>query len=373
MARKGENITKRKDGRWEARFIKGHKDGKAVYGFVYGKTYMEAKERKREAMVRMKESVKKSQEANKQPLMREIAEQWLNELSATKRESTIVKYNSQMENHILPVLGDISINTISNADVISFSKTLLNEKHLSKKTAADILSRIKSIRKYAVIHGYDVHFIPGCVSITPENKEIRVFTVEEENILIDHLRQNNDQISLGILICLFTGLRLGEICALLWNDISLPDKEIHVSRTMQRLRNLDKDAEQKTYIHIGEPKSRSSIRTVPLPSIIWEEVSSLHKDEGYVLTGNPKNFIEPRTFENRFKSILKSCGIENATVHTCRHTYATRCVEAGVDIKTLSEMLGHANISITLNRYVHPSKQFKRENVEKLSALFEVK
>ena len=373
MARKGENITKRKDSRWEARFIKGHKDGKAVYGFVYGKTYMEAKERKREAMTRLKESEKKSPKVNMQPLMREIAEQWLNELSSTKRKSTIVKYNSQMENHILPFLGDIRINAISNADIIGFSKALLDVKNLSRKTAADILSRIKSIRKYAMIHGYDVQFISDCVSITPENKEIRVFTLEEENNLIGYLRQNIDQIGLGILICLFTGLRLGEICALLWSDISLADKEIHVSRTMQRLRNIDKDAEQKTYIHIGEPKSRSSIRTVPIPSIIWEELSSMYRDEGYVWAEIPKNFVEVRTFENRFKSILKNCGIENATVHTCRHTYATRCVEAGVDIKTLSEMLGHANISITLNQYVHPSKQFKHENVEKLSALFEVK
>ena len=152
MARKGENITKRKDSRWEARFIKGHKDGKAVYGFVYGKTYMEAKERKREAMTRLKESEKKSPKVNMQPLMREIAEQWLNELSSTKRKSTIVKYNSQMENHILPFLGDIRINAISNADIIGFSKALLDVKNLSRKTAADILSRIKSIRKYAMIN-----------------------------------------------------------------------------------------------------------------------------------------------------------------------------------------------------------------------------
>lgn len=324
-------------------------------------------------MTRLEESEKQFQEINKQPLMREIIEQWLDELSATKKESTIVKYTSQLENHILPFFGDKSINAISNSDVISFSKMLLIEKKLSKKTAADILSRIKSIRKYAMLHNYDVQFIPDCVSITPENKEIRVFSIEEENILIDYLRKNLDGISLGILFCLFTGLRLGEICALLWSDISMDDREIHVSRTMQRLQNLDQNAEHKTYIHIGEPKSRSSIRTIPIPTIICKELCLVHEDDGYVLTGDSKHFVEPRTFENRFKSILNNCGIENATVHTCRHTYATRCVEAGVDIKSLSEMLGHSNISITLNRYVHPSKRFKHENIEKLSALFEVK
>ena len=375
MPRKGENIFKRKDGRWEGRYIKRYTAGKAVYGYVYGKTYKEAKENKATAMASLSTEPSRSQRnmPEQNPSIEEVAVRWLNDLKTTRKASTIVKYSNQLDTHIIPQLGNIRIDEVSNEDIVDFSKALLSDKGLSAKTVSDIISRMKSIRKYAIIHGYNVNFHPECVTIPQSNNEIRVLTLSEEETLLSYLRSHQDLTSLGILICLFTGIRIGELCALLWSDISLSEKELHIKRTMQRLKNLDEGAAKKTYISIDEPKSKCSIRTVPIPDNIMDDLRQACEDGGYLLTGSRRQFIEPRTMENRFKAILSVCGIDDANYHALRHTYATRCIEAGVDIKVLSEMLGHANVNITLNRYVHPTMKFKHENIEKLSALFTVK
>lgn len=376
MARKGENISKRKDGRWEARYIKGHKDGKAVYGYVFGHSYMEAKEKKAAAMAALGAVETRQKPITKQPLLKDIGWAWLDELKLIRKKSTVVKYEDQLNNHIFPYFGDKRISEITNNDLIAFGNALLsgsNGQKLSPKTTADILSIMKSIRRFALIHGYEVNFIPDCAVIPQEEGKIRVFSFAEEEALLAYLWKNPDLTSLGILVCLFTGLRIGELCALMWSDISLTEQELHVRRTMQRLRNTNKDAIAKTYIDIGAPKSKSSIRTIPIPDNIMDSLREAYVEDGYLLTGHTRRFVEPRTMENRFKSIIKKCGIEDASMHSCRHSYACRCIEAGVEVKVLSELLGHASVNITLNRYVHPSMKFKHENVKKLDRLFAVK
>lgn len=373
MPRKGENIFKRVDGRWEGRFIKNHTGGKAVYGYVYGKSYKEVKEKKSEAIAKLSTKPARFSESMAPPTVETIAIKWLDDLKAVRKSSTIVKYQYQLESHIIPYLGICRIDEVSNDDIVAFSNHLLTKKSLAPKTVSDILSRMKSIRKYAVIHGYSVGFHPECITIPQTNEEIRVLSFAEEEALLDYLWAHPDLTSLGILVCLFTGIRIGELCALMWSDISLSEKELHIKRTLQRLKNLDENAEKKTYISIDEPKSKCSIRTVPIPDNIIDALHRAYVSDGYLLTGSIHRFVEPRTMENRFKNILTACGIADANYHALRHSYATRCIEAGVDIKALSEMLGHANVNITLNRYVHPTMQFKHENVKKLSELFVVK
>lgn len=305
----------------------------------------------------------------KQPLLKDLAYEWLESLKSTRRKSTIVKYYNQLSKHIIPHFGEKRINKISNKDINSFANELLIEKKLSQKTTSDIISCMKSIRKYALNNNYNVMYISECLYSPSNNKMTKILSIEEEKRLIEYLRNNLTNENLGILVCLFTGLRVGELCALKWSDISLIYKEIYVKRTMQRLQHLNSKSGKKTYIEIGEPKSRSSIRTIPIPDIIIEDILNCFNKEGFFLTGDPNYFIEPRTMENHFKKILRKCSIEDSSIHICRHTYATRCVEAGFDIKTLSEILGHSNVSITLNRYVHPSIKQKHENVKKLSQL----
>lgn len=370
MARKGENIFKRKDGRWEARYIKEHKNGKAIYGFVFGKSYSEAKEKKTAALAVLMAKPKLS---GAQTTMKEIGSQWLTELEPICKASTIAKYGNQLELHIIPYFGDKYIHEITNEDMITFRNRLLTKKNLSLKSTSDILSRIKSIRRFALIHGYEINFVPECMAIPQKTEKIRVLTFSEEMSLLEYLRIHPNLTNLGILLCLFTGIRIGELCALMWNDISLDARELHIRRTMQRIQNRDKNAAHKTYINIDQPKSQCSIRTIPIPSNIMDSLQSAYSKDAYLLTGHSRLFVEPRTMENRFKTILKNCGIRNASFHVCRHTFATRCVEAGFDVKSLSEILGHANVNITLNRYVHPTMELKHENMKKLSKLFEVK
>ena len=378
MARKSENIFKRKDGRWEGRYIKERVNGKAVYGYVFGKSYSEAKSKKNMAIASLSSEHDNSKRATsaEKPLLRDIATQWLEELQLIRKKSTVVKYRGQLKNYIIPAFGNMRINEIDNRSLTAFSKYLLTGergKKLSPRTVADILSRMKSIRKFALLQGYEVNYIAASLSIPQVEKRIRVLTIQEQEMLIHYLLSKLDSTNLGILLCLFTGLRIGEICALKWDDISLSNQELHVKRTMQRLQNLDKSAKTRTSIEIGEPKSKCSVRTIPLPNSIMNLLQIGFVKGAYLLTGKNSYFIEPRTMQNRFKKILNTCEIEQANFHSLRHTFATRCFEVGFDVKSLSEILGHASVNITLNRYVHPSMKLKRENMNKISELFAVK
>ena len=369
MPRKGENIFKRKDGRWEGRYIKGRENGKAVYGYVFAKSYSEAKKKKAEAIAGLLPPTRQEVRRGRSiPEMKDIAYQWLDELKTTRRKSTVVKYEGQLRNHIIPEFGTKRIDEISNNDLISFSRKLLlktgrNNKHLSPRTAADIISRMRSIRKFSVLHGYEVNYVSDCTEIPQRAERIRVLSSEEEKKLLEYLKLNPNPTSLGILLSLCTGIRLGELCALKWSDFCLEGREFQVFKTMQRLPNPNKFALKKTTVEIGEPKSQSSVRTIPLPEKLVSLLRSAYCNDAYILSGYKHYYIEPRTMENRFKVVLTN-------FHTLRHTFATRCVEVGFDVKTLSEILGHASVSITLNRYVHPSMRTKHENMNRLNELF---
>ena len=223
MPRKGENIFKRADGRWEGRFIKDHIAGKAVYGYLYGKSYKEVKEKKTTAIAELSTKPAQFSGSMVHPTVEDIAVKWLDNLKTVRKSSTIVKYQNQLENHIIPYLGICRIDEVSNDDIVSFSNHLLTKKNLAPKTVSDILSRIKSIRKYAVIHGYNVGFHPECITIPQSNEEIRVLSFAEEESLLAYLSNHPDLTSLGILVCLFTGIRIGELCALMWSDIKCQD------------------------------------------------------------------------------------------------------------------------------------------------------
>lgn len=202
---------------------------------------------------------------------------------------------------------------------------------------------------------------------------MRVLSNNEQKCLCQYLCANLNLLNVGVLLCLFTGLRIGEICALRWDSISLDDCTIHVQRTMQRIQTPE-GSERKTKIIITTPKSNCSLRTIPLPAYLVGVLSQFdHTPNGYVLTGDNNTFIEPRTMQNHFKRILSCCSINDANFHALRHTFATRCIELGIDVKTLSEILGHASVTITMNRYVHPSLEMKRNSMERLSTLLAVK
>ena len=372
MPRKARNIYKRNDGRWEGRYIRGHKDGKALYGAVYARNYNDVKKKLDAA----KEALAKKDERRMIGTVSAVGEAWLTEVSATLKESTINKYEDILRCYILPEFGDNELTDITNEQIMAFSNRLLTSGGnkrcgLSKATVTAVMSIMSSLRIQALRRDCAVSYSTECVTVRKDTKEIRVFSLDEEDKLLAWLHAHFDLTALGVSFCLFTGLRVGEICALTWDDFDFDEGTFTVSRTMQRIR-IKGDSNRKTAVKIFRPKSDCSVRTIPIPENLRDVLKKQYVEGAFILTGHKKKFVEPRTLQNRFHSILKKAGIAHANFHTTRHTFATRCVEAGFDIKCLSEILGHADVSITLNRYVHPTMALKTQNMGKLADMFPV-
>lgn len=197
-------------------------------------------------------------------------------------------------------------------------------------------------------------------------KEIQILSNKEKQKLEKYCIEQNSLKSLGILICLNTGLRVGEVCALRWENIDFETRRIHVEKTIERIYSKE---ENKTIVIIDTPKSMTSIRTIPINSKLYNILKQMRgkcKKTDFVLTGLSDHYVEPRNYQYNFKEILKKSKIKRYKFHTLRHTFATNCIEAGMDIKSLSEILGHADVSITLNIYVHSSDKTKRKYLEKI-------
>lgn len=363
MAKRGSNIYKRKDGRFEGRVPVGYQEnGKIKYKSVYARTLSEVKEKMSEV-----HSVKQNQPVSAIKLtVNEAAEQWLSSAKLRVKESSYVNYVNIVNKHILPILGRemmMNLTTSKLNNFINFKLTSgrLNGKGgLSAKSVGDIMTVYHSIENYAAREFgiKETHFTMPKI----EKKQTDILTSSERKRLENYLIHNQNKTNIAILLCLFTGLRVGELCGLKWEDIDFDNAVLSVKRTVQRV-----SKNGKSQVIIGTPKSKTSVRTVPIPAFVLNILRNYRNcGDFYIITGKGKP-TEPRTMQNRFKVILKSCNIRNVNFHLLRHTYATVCIEKGFDPKTLSELLGHADAAITLNRYCHPSMQIKKDYVSRLS------
>jgi integrase len=366
---KGENIFKRKDGRWEARYIKCYElSGKIKYGFCYGKTYKEAKEKVAKCKAALI-SENPYPETGSRHRFGFYCDEWLRISRNHIKESTYVKYTATLERHIKPKLGCCFPSGVTTRLVEVFSDELLYEDELSPKTVKDILVTLRSILKYTAKQFPSPLSAVDITYPKEKKKEMRVLSHDEQERFVTYLLRDMDECKFGILLALFTGIRIGELCALQWDVISLKEKTIKIRSTMQRLRDLEMAAQTKTKIVIGSPKSDSSSRTIPLTDYTAKLCARMRSQNpaAFVLTGTSA-YMEPRTLQYRLEKYTKECGLEGIHFHTFRHTFATRCVEVGFEIKSLSEILGHATTTITLDRYVHSSIDMKRDNMSKLAA-----
>lgn len=368
MPRRGENIYKRADGRWEGRYIKKRNvAGKAVYGFVYARSYKDIKEK-------LDCAKSKIAETPNSITFEAAAAQWLQISSSNLKESTCSKYRNLLNNHILPELGSCRINKMETAFLENFllhkleTGRLDGRGGLSRKTVRDILSVIKLVLKHAKAMGAVTACEPGNILIKVPPQTPSILSREEQTELEDYLLKHISPRNAGILVSLYMGLRIGELCALRWKNINLDEKILSVQCTMQRLQ-MHSECGRKTSVIITPPKSRCSIRDIPIPDFLIKVLRQLPvaKAEAFFLTGKIETFVEPRCYQAYYKKVLSRSGIGPFSYHTLRHTFATRCVEAGFDIKSLSEILGHSTVNITLNRYVHASIALKRKNMEKIS------
>ncbi|MCI9340503.1 MAG: site-specific integrase [Dorea sp.] len=391
MSKRGENIYKRKDGRWEGRYIKDRTAaGKAVYGYVYARSYKETRLKLQNAVQMMRLPAAVQPAETKLVHFHTLAEEWFSHIRPLAKESTYRKYWNLWNSYICPELGEMRFVDITQDVLEDCCNALLTSggqsgNGLSAKTVSDALSLIRNIFRYFAGRKFPIPCDTRAVMVKQTTKEMRIFSLNEQKVLCSYIRSDLNMRNVGVLLCLLTGIRVGEVCALRWEDISFPEKTMHIHQTMQRIQvdslgragvyeeegRLDgQKAESRTKIIVTTPKSKCSIRTIPIPEELFLILQAVRGSaSGYFLTGSEKNWVEPRTMQNHFKKLLKCCAIEDANYHALRHTFATRCVELGFDVKSLSEILGHASVNITMNRYVHPSMQLKQANMQRLSEM----
>ena len=362
MPRKGENIYKRKDGRWEARYIHHYENGKAKYRSIYGRSYTEVRAKRQEELS-MPENMKIA--AVKQlATLQEICMLWLKAKKSDVKESTFTRYVRIVEKYILPsfkVQQLVKIDTEMINEAFSLMKA-----RLSDKTISDIRCVFKSIWKLGVEKQY-----PCCELRFPKSK---VKTVHKIVVIPPDTRQRmehallhyNNQVSLGVLFTLFTGVRIGELCGLQWGDIDFENGFVHIRRTVERIADLN-NSQRKTKVIVSEPKTENSERIIPLPTCLLEYIHQFRlNDEKYILTAKCSP-TEPRAYYAKYKQFLIKNNLGNHTFHELRHTFATQCVDMGFDVKSLSEILGHSNVTTTMNLYVHPTLQMKKRQMEMLT------
>ena len=370
MARRGDNVYHRKDGRWEARIVAGRECGRTQFISVYGHTKKEA--------LQKRESLKISRQALGRAMppatdLKTLSQSWLNCVAAEVKESTVAQYRNYLKRYLWPTLGKLNPAELTDTQVSQFLRQTLvsggkKAQGLSTKTVREIAGILKRLRAFALQQGLAVSYSGDCLTVKMRPKTPQILSETETSALTAKLQASQDRRDIGSILALATGLRIGELCALKGEDISLAEGMLHINKTAQRI-SCEDNAAAKTKIICTAPKTESSMRKIPLSQKICRLIAPYVRQGTYLLTGKAEKCCEPRNLQYHFRKVLKSCGIGHATFHTLRHTFATRALEAGMDVKSLSCVLGHASVAVTLNRYVHPSLKSIREQMEKVDGL----
>lgn len=305
--------------------------------------------------------------------------EWLIEKKEYIKESTYANYSNNIFNHIIPKLGDYSLNEIDHKILQKFLLDLFkNGKSdgnggLAEKTIKDISIILKGSLKKAINEGKMKH-IELTFYYPKSNIEnnIYILTKKEQNKITDYVINNLSSKNIGLLISLYSGIRIGELCALKWEDIDFKKSLIYINKTMQRIYIKDKNNNTSKII-ITSPKTKNANREIPINKIFLELLKKVKSSKNnYVLTGTEK-YIEPRSYRKHFEKVLKELKIKRFNFHSLRHTFATNCISLGVDYKTVSEILGHSNVNITLNLYVHPRLSQKKKCIDLVCKVFREK
>ena len=303
----------------------------------------------------------------------EIANQWLEWKRHSVKESSLAMYDQCLRKHLLPDFGHVLLSDLTESTCNELLKkkikqgNLRNQNPLSWKTVSDMKSVLHMVLQYASSHGFPQLSAIHLTLQAPKQSNMQVLTWDEQSQLIAYLISHVTPVNLGILITLFSGLRIGELCALRWGDFDFHYGIIRVSRTVNRIRDLTGETGNKTKLKITDPKTVNSIRTIPIPSDIITIIEPLSgAKDSYLLTGTHQ-FMEPRRLHDKYKAILKTIGLPDYRFHSLRHSFASRCIEQSFDIKSLSEIMGHSSVKITMDRYVHPSLDFKKKQMDRLT------
>jgi len=301
------------------------------------------------------------------------AVKWIEQKRSYIKESTYANYLIMLKNHLIPELGMYAVEDITKELVQTMILKLRTEGRIDKngglsdKTVKDMIIILKMCLKDYGIE--DVRLFQRNAFQYPVNSHVTGMKILNDDMqfrMLQAIRCEKSYEAIGYAISLFTGMRIGEICALQWKDIDLEHRVIRVTKTLQRI--YLKDGQRgRTKVILGAPKSRAAVREIPISRNLEEFLpyNNICNREYYVLTDNSK-FVEPRLYRKHFMKFLEKNHFTYMRFHDLRHTFATRCIEKGGDYKTVSCLLGHSSVNLTLNRYVHPQMDQKRECVELL-------
>ena len=349
MSRRGENIYKRKDGRWEGRYQTGHhENGKPKYRSVYGKSYQTV----REQLLKLKAVPEQYQQSGK-VTVRELFEEWLSAAKLRVKPSTYANYQMKTNKHILPEFGSMRYELLTAKMLHSFIQKKISS-GLSPKYVSDIVVVFKSMSKYAAKVHHFRNPLTEVILPKSEKPEMKLLSEPEQKRLSAYLMKHLNPTSLCILLSLYTGLRVGEVCGLQWADIDFQKQMLTVRKTVQRIWTGN-----GTKLTVGTPKSRTSCRSIPVPEFLMKLLRNYRQDDNSYLLSGTEHVTEPRTLQHRFKAVRKKANLPSVNYHSLRHMFATNCIRIGFDVKTLSELLGHSSVETTLNRYVHSSMEQK--------------
>lgn len=293
---------------------------------------------------------------------------WKEDKKQYVKRSTFAASTLLIENHILPSFGEMAL--VEEQDVQTFVFRKLNE-GLSHKTIKDILIVLKMILRFGVKNQMTEYRQIDIKFPTERDKHsIDILSRSHQKQIMEYIRLHFTFKNLGIYICLSAGMRIGEICALTWDDLDVENGIIHVRKTIQRIYVIE-EHRKYTEVILDTPKTKNSIREIPMTKNLLKMIRPIKKivnGNFYVLTNEPKP-TEPRTYRNYYKQFMQSLGLPLMKFHGLRHSFATRCIESKCDYKTVSVLLGHSNISTTLNLYVHPNLEQKKRCMEQMSRL----
>jgi len=303
--------------------------------------------------------------------IKELSSEWIEDKKKYVKRSTYALYSVLLENHILPAFG--TSRSLNEAQVQDFIFKKISS-GLSRKSVRDIVAVIKMIKRYGIRKGV-LEPSEWCLKfpMQPAKSSPAVMSLQDQKKILHYIEMNFTFKSLGIYICLLTGMRIGEICALKWKDIDFEYGIFHVRRTIERIYIIE-DGQRRTELLVGTPKTATSSRVIPISRGLLRILRPLKKivnEDNYFLT-NGQRPLEPRSYRAYYFRLLKMLSIQRVKFHGLRHSFATRCIESGCDYKTLSSILGHADISTTLNLYVHPDIAQKKKCIEKVSRGMEI-
>lgn len=288
----------------------------------------------------------------------EIADEWLRSVSHSLKESSAATYSHKLNKHIIPYFRDTDFSAISKNCIIGFIDYQISQGK-SRQYVSYMLTIIKAIYRYAYDeYGYK-NITLNIPALPASHSRVYILNSVQQEKLIHYLDTHPDTTSLAVAVSLFTGLRIGEICALKWSDIDLNETILHVNKTVQRI--TSSNGSKKTKVIITSPKSESSVRDIPLPPHIIDMLGSFKRDNDNYIISEDRDPVEPRTLQYRFERLLDDADLPQIRFHSLRHIFASNALMLGFDIKSLSEILGHSSANVTLKLYVHSSLGVKRE------------